>query len=185
MTQGGVETVGTFVEPRGMVRSIVAGTVGREVLGAVGAMSAQHAAESQHAGSSPIRAGQIAHLELAGNELALFRAKRGAFRPKATDEVIATAPRTSVSAAKLERGRLAGVLEVMFADAPRGPLTCPRYISLVPRRSSPRSVERQRAADPIGPSRDRLGSGARRFRQEGAAAGQSPRVRRLSSDADR
>jgi hypothetical protein len=115
-TQDGREALGTFVEPRGMVRSIVAGTVGREVLGAVGGFSAQHAAESQHAGSSPIRAGQIAYLGLGSEELTLFRAKRGAFRPKATDEAIAVAPRTSVSAAALERGRLAGVLEVSFAD---------------------------------------------------------------------
>jgi hypothetical protein len=116
MKQDGGGALGTFVEPRGMVRSIVAGTVGREVLGAVGGVSAQHAAEAQHAGSSPIRAGQIAYLGLSGEELTLFRAKRGAFRPKATDDVIATAARASVSAAELERGRLAGVLQVTFAD---------------------------------------------------------------------
>jgi hypothetical protein len=116
MTQDGTETVGTFVEPRGMVRSIVAGTVGREVLGAVAGFAAQHAAESKQAGSSPMRAGQIAYLGLCGEELTLFRAKRGAFRPKATDEVIATAPRTSVSAAAVDRGRLAGVLQLTFAD---------------------------------------------------------------------
>jgi hypothetical protein len=79
-------------------------------------MSAQRAAESAHAGSSPMRAGQIAYLGLSGEELTLFRAKRGAFRPKATDDVIAVAPRTSVSTASVERGRLAGVLEVTFAD---------------------------------------------------------------------
>jgi hypothetical protein len=116
MTQDGTEKLGTFVEPRGMVRSIVAATVGREVLGAVGGASAQRAAESRDAGSSPIRAGQIAYLGLSGEELTLFRAKRGAFRPKATDEVIATAPRKSVTAAGVERGRLAGVLQVTFAD---------------------------------------------------------------------
>jgi hypothetical protein len=116
MAQDGGERPGTFVEPRGMVRSIVAGTVGREVLGAVGGISAQRAAESRDAGTSPIRAGQIAYLGLRGEELILLRAKRGAFRPKATDEVIATAPRTSVSAANLERGRLAAVLHVTFAD---------------------------------------------------------------------
>ena len=82
----------------------------------MGGFSAQHAAESRHAGSSPIRAGQIAYLRLNGEELTLFRAKRGAFRPKATDEVIAVAPRASVSAAALERGRLAGVLQATFAD---------------------------------------------------------------------
>ena len=110
------ESVGTFVEPRGMVKSIVAGTVGREFIGAVGGASAQHAAESQHAGSSPMRAGQIAYLSLGDGQLTLFRAKRGAFRPKKTDEQIASAPRSSVRGAGLERGRIAAVLEVTFED---------------------------------------------------------------------
>jgi hypothetical protein len=99
-----------------MVRSIVAGTAGRELLGAVAGMAAEHASESKDAGSSPIRAGQIAYLALADEELKLFRAKRGAFRPKATDEAIATAPRASVRNAALDRGRIAGVLEVSFED---------------------------------------------------------------------
>ncbi|HEY1833515.1 MAG TPA: hypothetical protein VGG08_03700 [Solirubrobacteraceae bacterium] len=116
MTQDGKEMLGTFVEPRGMVRSIIASTVGRELLGAVGSVSAQHAVESKEAGSSPMRAGQIAYLGLNGDELTLLRAKRGAFRPKATDEVIAVAPRASVNGAVLERGRLAGVLTVSFSD---------------------------------------------------------------------
>jgi hypothetical protein len=126
MTQGGAEILGAFVEPRGMVSSIVAATAGREVLGAVGAASAQHAAESRHAGSSPIRAGQIAYLGLSGEELTLFRAKRGAFRPKATDEVIAAAPRASVSEAGLQRGRLAGVLQVGFTDGSTWAFDVPR-----------------------------------------------------------
>ena len=116
MPGGDGQRLGAFVEPRGMVRSIVAGTVGRELVGAVGGASAQTASESKHAGSSPIRAGQIAYLALDGEELTLFRAKRGAFRPKTTEEVIAVAPRVSVSGAELTRGRLAGVLEVSFAD---------------------------------------------------------------------
>jgi len=110
------ESVGTFVEPRGMVKSIVAATVGRELAGAVGGGSAQRSAESHHVGSSPMRAGQIAYLALAEDVLELFRAKRGAFRPKATEDLIASAPRASVRGAVVERGRLAAVLEVTFDD---------------------------------------------------------------------
>jgi len=99
-----------------MVKSIVASTVGRELAGAVGGASAQRSMESQHAGSSPLRAGQIAYLSLDDGELVLYRAKRGAFRPKQTDEQIATASWSSVSGASLERGRIAAVLEVSFED---------------------------------------------------------------------
>jgi hypothetical protein len=116
MAGSGGEQVGAFVEPRGMVKSIVASTVGRELAGGVGGAAAQHSMESQHSGSSPMRAGQIAYLSLTDGELTLFRAKRGAFRPKQTDEEIATASRASVRGAALERGRLAAVLEVTFED---------------------------------------------------------------------
>jgi hypothetical protein len=106
----------TFVEPRGMVRSIVAATAGREVLGALGAISAEQAASSGTAGASPLKKGEIAHLSVSRDQLLLCKAKRGAFKPKPTDEVIAAAPRDAVRSAKVEKGRIAGVLEVAFDD---------------------------------------------------------------------
>ncbi len=99
-----------------MIRSIVASTAGREVLGMVGAAAASAAASKGTEGSSPLASGQIAYLAVGTEELTLYRAKRGAFRPKATGEVIAAAPRDDVSAASVERGRLGAVLEVRFSD---------------------------------------------------------------------
>jgi hypothetical protein len=106
----------TFVEPRGMVRSIVAATAGREVLGALGAITAERAASAGTEGASPLKKGEIAHLSVSREELTLCRAKRGAFKPKPTDEVIAAAPRGAVRTANVEKGRIAGVLEVSFED---------------------------------------------------------------------
>jgi hypothetical protein len=105
----------TFVEPRGMIRSVVAGVAGREVLGTVGSAVASAAASGGSAAASPLRAGSIAHLSVSADEIVLFAAKRGAFRPKATDEVVASAPRSTVERATLEKGRIAGVLEISFA----------------------------------------------------------------------
>ena len=105
----------TFVEPRGMVRSVVTGVAGREVLGAAGFAAASAAASAGAPGPSPLRAGQIAYLSVSDDELVLFHAKRGAFRPKPTDEVVASAPRSSVEFARFEKGRIAGVLEISFA----------------------------------------------------------------------
>ncbi len=112
---GHVAVAATFVEPRGMVRSVVAGVAGREILGAVGLVAAAAANSVGTAEPSPLRAGQIAYLSVSTDELVLFHAKRGAFRPKPTDEVVASAPRSSVQSATLEKGRIAGVLAIRFA----------------------------------------------------------------------
>jgi hypothetical protein len=46
----------------------------------------------------------------------VYRAKRGAFKPKPTEEIYATAPRASVNGADLERKKLSGVLIIRFTD---------------------------------------------------------------------
>jgi hypothetical protein len=107
---------GTFVEPRGMIRSIVAGVAGREVLGALGGVAASVAAGSGTGDASPLAKGQIAYLAVFPDQVTMFRAKRGALRPKATDEVLASAPRSDVRTAAVEKGRIAGVLQISFAD---------------------------------------------------------------------
>jgi hypothetical protein len=107
---------GTFVEPRGMIRSVVANVAGRQALGAVGAAVATEAAQAGAAESSPIGKGQIAYLAVFGTEIVLFKAKRGAFKPKPTTEAIAAAPRSDLRAASVEKGRIAGVLAIAFAE---------------------------------------------------------------------
>src|SRR2546421_157536 len=106
----------TFVEPRGMIRSVVAAVAGGEVLGALGAISAERAASAGAEGASPLKKGEIAHLSVSSGQLVLCRARRGAFKPKPTEAVIAAAPRTAVRSAKVEKGRIGGVLEVSFED---------------------------------------------------------------------
>jgi hypothetical protein len=106
----------TFVEPRGMVRSVVAAVAGREVLGGLGSISAERAASAGTDGASPLKRGDIAHLSLTRGQLVLCKAKRGAFKPKPTDEVIASAPRAAVRTATVDKGKIASVLQVSFAD---------------------------------------------------------------------
>jgi hypothetical protein len=116
MSEHGSAVAATFVEPRGMIRSVVASVAGREVLGAVGSIAGSAIASAGTAESSPLRKGQIAHLSVFAEHVVLFRAKRGAFRPKPTEETIASAPRASVRTAAVEQGRIAGVLEISFVD---------------------------------------------------------------------
>ncbi len=86
------------------------------MLGALGAITAQRAASAGTDGASPLKKGEIADLSVSRDELRLCKAKRGAFKPKPTDEVIASAPRAAVRGAAVEKGRIAGVLEVSFED---------------------------------------------------------------------
>ncbi|ADP81188.1 hypothetical protein FraEuI1c_3173 [Pseudofrankia inefficax] len=100
--------VATFVEPRGMVRSAVAGATGGLIGAAVASAGTQ--------GTSPLGKGAIAYFGVYDAEVVLFTAKRGAFKPKPTPEVIASVPRAAVRAARVDKGRLAGVLEIAFDD---------------------------------------------------------------------
>ena len=109
---------GTFVEPRGMILSVIARGTGH-VFGAasraVGAAMSDHA-ERERAGSSPLAKGDIAYLGVTADFVILFRAKRGLLKPKATDEVIATAPRAEAASATVEGARLGSVLTISFGD---------------------------------------------------------------------
>jgi hypothetical protein len=114
---GGQESLaGTFVEPRGMVRSVVAEVAGREVLGALAGATASRIASASAAEASPLHKGEIAYLSVSRDQVVLARAKRGAFRPKPTEEIIAEAARGAVRSAAVTKGRIAGVLEISFDD---------------------------------------------------------------------
>ena len=110
---------GTFVEPRGTILSVIARDTGH-VFGiatrAVGAALGD-VAERERAGSSPLAKGDIAYLGVTADAVILFRAKRGLLKPKATDEVIATAPRAEAASARVDEGRLTSVLTIAFTDA--------------------------------------------------------------------
>lgn len=110
--------VGTFVEPRGAIRSMIArdtrnvfGPASRAVSGALGDM-----ADRDMAGSSPLAKGDIAYLGVTADTVILFRAKRGAFKPKALPDTIASAPRAETVSASIAEGRLGSALSIVFVD---------------------------------------------------------------------
>jgi hypothetical protein len=106
----------TFVEPRGMIRSIVASVAGREIFGPAGAAAGASVGSAGTEETSPLHKAEIAYLSVLPDQLVLYRAKRGVFKPKATDDVMASAPRGSVRSAKVDKGMIAGVLDISFAD---------------------------------------------------------------------
>lgn len=113
---------GTFVEPRGSIRSVIARTAVRGIVAAVIAEQATNA----KAGSSPMARGEIGYLGITADAVVLFKAKRGLLSPKATAEVIATAPRSETAGAAIQPGRLGSVLEVRFVDGSSWAFDIPR-----------------------------------------------------------
>jgi hypothetical protein len=98
----------TFVEPRGTT----AGEVGRVMGGVAGSTIASRANQ----GTSPLQKGQLGFLAVMPDRVVLFQAKRGAFKPKVTDTILAQAEPAAIAGAHLERKRLSGVLELAFVD---------------------------------------------------------------------
>jgi hypothetical protein len=60
------------------------------------------------------------------DQLVLLQAKRGGFKPKPTSEVIAASPRGAVGTANVERGKIAGVLQIGFVDGSSWAFDVPR-----------------------------------------------------------
>lgn len=63
-----------------------------------------------------LQKGEIGYLGVFPTEVVLFRARWGAFKPKPTMNVIVTVPRSSVRSAQIDKGRIAGLLDVTFND---------------------------------------------------------------------
>jgi hypothetical protein len=114
----------SYVEPRGAVRGVVAKAAGREVLGALGGALGDVASRTED--RSPVEAGGIAFLAVFPDEVVVLRGKRGAFKPKTTEEAIASVPRSSVASAQLERKAVKGILSVAFGDGDRWEFDLPR-----------------------------------------------------------
>jgi hypothetical protein len=122
MSQAHAAIAGTFVQPRGSLRSQITDITGSNVLGVV----ASAAAEGGVDGASPLQEGQLAYLAVMPDSVVLFAAKKGAFKPKPTDSVIATAPRSATRTARSQKRKLAGILEITFADGSTWSFDVPR-----------------------------------------------------------
>ena len=114
----------TYVEPRGAIRSFVSKAAGRELLGTVGGVVADMGTKPPE--KSPVKAGDIAYMAVFADEVVVFKGKRGAFKPKPTEEVIATVPRSAVASARLDRKSMKGVLTLTFQDGEPWEFDMPR-----------------------------------------------------------
>jgi hypothetical protein len=112
MTTSDSALAGTFVTSRGFAWGTGL-TVG--IGGVVGA-AAGAAVDKRTAAPSPLNRGDLAYLAVMPESVALFKAKRGALKPKVTDELLAEVPRSELQASRYDKGKMVGVFELQFSD---------------------------------------------------------------------
>jgi hypothetical protein len=114
----------TFVEPRGSARQMIARAAGGEAFGVLGRAAAGLGTEPGK--KSPVEAGKIGFLAVFPEEVVLFAGKRGAFKPKPTEDVIASVPRTAIASAELEKKAVKGFLILALRDGEKWEFDMPR-----------------------------------------------------------
>lgn len=104
---------GAFVTRRGdaWATGLAAG------LGGLVGAAAEAAADKRSAGgAASLERGALAYLAVLPESVVVFRAKRGALKPKALDDIVVEVPRAEVQRARYKKGMAVGVFELEFAD---------------------------------------------------------------------
>jgi hypothetical protein len=85
-------------------------------IGGVAGAAAGAAVDKHTAAPSPLAAGDLAYLAVTPEAVEVYKAKRGALKPKVTDELLGRCPRGDVTASRYKKGKMVGVFELDFAD---------------------------------------------------------------------
>jgi hypothetical protein len=112
---GSPEVAGTFLSPKGLTKRITTLAAGSVVGGAVGRFTADRATGGEKYEGAP-DFGQVGYLAVSGEEVALVRGKKGAFKPKVGDQVVGRARRSDIQNVEFDKGTLKGALKIHFAD---------------------------------------------------------------------
>ena len=110
----GVQQVaGTLVGPKGSAKRMVGAAVANLAGGALaGGVASQAGRRSESAPDF----GNVGYVAVTADEVAVVKAKTGAFKPKITGEVVARAPRGDVVSAELDKSTLQSTLTIAFVD---------------------------------------------------------------------
>ena len=85
-------------------------------IGGVAGAAAGAAVDKRTAAPSPLAAGDLAYLAVTPDAIAVFKAKRGALKPKTTEELLGEVPRSDLTASRYKKGKMVGVFELDFSD---------------------------------------------------------------------
>jgi hypothetical protein len=125
---GAPEIAGALVNPQGMTKKMTAQVAGQVVGGAAGRLAVGLRTGGAYDGVADVPDfGRVGYVTCSETEIALLKTKTGAFKMKVTDEVLARAPRSAITAVVLEKGRVLSRLRIGFAgdvawefDIPKG-----------------------------------------------------------------
>jgi hypothetical protein len=114
---GAPEIAGTYVLPKGLAKKMTAGVAGGRLGGAVGTFAAT-VAVNRLSGAPPDMPsfGQLGYIAVTESEIALVRAKAGAFTPSVKSEVLARVPRGELASVELDERMLMSHLKLEFAN---------------------------------------------------------------------
>jgi hypothetical protein len=108
---------GTLVNPKGMTKKVTASVAGGEIAGVAGNLAAGLATGPAYAGAPEVpNFGRVAYVGASADEIALVKAKSGAFKMKVTDEILASVPRSDIASVELDQGTLLSHLKIEFAN---------------------------------------------------------------------
>ncbi len=113
---GAPQIAGTLVNPRGYMKKTVARTAGREIAGLAGDLAAGLAARERNPGPSELPDfGRVGYVAVSATEVAVTKTKTG-WKMTPTDVALVRAPRSELSSAELEEGRMLSHLRLRFAN---------------------------------------------------------------------
>jgi hypothetical protein len=121
---GAPELAGTLVNPKGYTKKAVAREAGGEVAGFVGSSAATLLSRGPRVTDVP-DFGRVGYLAVSAADVALIKTKFG-WKMTPTDTTLARAPRSQLSAAELDEGRMVSHLKLRFADGQLWEFDIPR-----------------------------------------------------------
>jgi hypothetical protein len=113
---GATEIAGALVNPKGMTKKMTAQVAGGVVGGVAGRFAVGLGTGGAYDGVPDVPDfGRVGYVTCSETEIALLKTKTGAFKMKVTDEVLARAPRSAITAVVLDKGRVLSHLRIGFA----------------------------------------------------------------------
>jgi hypothetical protein len=139
---GAPELAGTLVNPKGYTKKAVARVAGGEIAGFVGSSAATLLSRDRRVADVP-DFGRVGNLAVSADDVALIKTKFG-WKMTPTDTTLARAPRSQLSAAELDEGRMVSHLTLRASPTvSSGSSTSPGPTRKPHGRSSQRSTARQ------------------------------------------
>jgi hypothetical protein len=112
---GAPEIAGALVNPKGMTKKVTAQVAGQVAGGVVGRFAVGLGTGGAYDGVPDVPDfGRVGYVTCSATEIALLKTKTGAFKMKVTDEVLARAQRSAITAVALDKGRMLSHLTISF-----------------------------------------------------------------------